>query len=102
MMHSFAESLARNVDAANDREILLLPARQPAVEYGNIAVTELGQAACRERRPLSPFVVHDEWNPRVRHQFGYTEFDLAARQRGSVGDLARVEFAPLTDIEHGI
>jgi hypothetical protein len=55
-----------------------------------------------ERCPTFAFVVHDDGNPTVRHQLGNVKFDLAPRQRSRVANLAKIELAPLTNIEYGV
>src|SRR6266540_7455350 len=98
MMNLLAEGFAGYIDAADRRKSLLLPFRQSALQDGYILVIEFGEAFGSERCPASAFVVHDDWNPPVRHQFGNAKFDLAPRQRGRVANLTHVELAALTNI----
>src|SRR5258707_14897278 len=102
MMNLFTKSLARNVDTANRRQVLPLPRRQSAIKDRDILVAEFSERMGSERCPTFTFVVHNNRNPPVRHQFGNAKFDLAPRQRSRVGNLTSIELAALTNIEYGV
>src|SRR5262245_43575630 len=102
MMNPLPEGLTGDVDAAHCRKFLLCPAQQSAVQDRDIFVTEFSEALRRERCPTFTFVVNDNGNPPVRHQFGDAKFDLAPRQRDRVSNLTSVELASLPDVEHGV
>ena len=65
-------------------------------------VTKSSERMGRELCSTFAFIVHDDGNLPVRHQFGDAKFDLAPRQRGRVSNLTSIELASLTDVEDGV
>jgi hypothetical protein len=102
MVNLFTEGFAGDIDTTDRRKSFLSPFRQSAIQDRNILVTEFPERMGCKRSSTFAFVVHDDGNPPVRHQFGDAKFDLAPRQRGRVSNLTSIELAPLTDVEYGV
>ncbi len=102
MLDHLAERLRRHIHAAHRRPAFRLPRAQAAIENRNLLVAEPRQCRRRQGRAGIAIVVDDDGHVRIGHQRRDTKFDLAARQRCGVGNLALVKFAALAHVENGV